>query len=287
MNINKLTPTDREYPDILSRLASPPKQLFYQGSPLLEVVKKPTLAIIGSRSITPYGNRVTTELAADLARQGVVIISGLALGVDAVAHQAALSVGGQCIAVLPSPIQHIVPITNRGLAAKILDNNGLLVSEYGANDRTYKQNFIARNRIMAGLADAVLITEATLKSGSLHTARFALEQGIEVMAVPGDKYSLASAGTNNLIKSGATPITDVADVLAAMNLQTITGSTRYPTGSNQNEQTIIDLIIDGHSSGDLLLQLSKLAVHEFNQALTKLEITGKIRALGGNTWAIR
>lgn len=286
MNINKLTPKDPLYPAILERLSSPPKQLYHKGSPLLELVNKPTVAIIGSRSITPYGEKVTSELASGLSKQGIVIISGLALGVDAAAHKAALSVGGKCLAVLPSSIQNIAPVSNRGLAKKILENGGAIISEYGAMDHTFKQNFIARNRIMAGLADAVLITEATLKSGTMHTARFALEQGIEVMAVPGNKYSSASIGTNNLIKAGATPVTDIEDVMQAMGLEAITGPTRYPKGSNANEQNIIDLIVDGESDGDCLLTASKLAVEDFNRTIIMLEITNKIRALGANRWTI-
>jgi DNA processing protein len=146
---------------------------------------KPRIAIIGSRSISSYGRRVTNELAGELAESGIVIISGLALGVDAEAHQSALNVDGLCIAVLPCSLQKIVPRSNLMLAKKIVSKGGSLVTEYGAKERTFKQNFVARNRIMAGLADAILITEATLKSGTMHTARFALEQGIDVMAVPG------------------------------------------------------------------------------------------------------
>ena len=286
MNINKVSKNNSGYPSNLARIASPPKQLFWQGEPLKNLLNKPRVTIIGSRSMSAYGRRVTEQLANDLASQGVVIISGLALGVDTVAHQSALSAGGQCIAVLPSCIENIVPRTNLNLARKILNNRGTLVSEYGASQPTFKQNFVARNRIMAGLADAVLITEASLKSGTMHTARFALEQGIDVLAVPGDIYNPLSEGTNSLIKTGALPVTEVFDVLTALGLSTKNIAKKRPKGSNKNQQIIIDLIVKGENNGENLLHLSQLDTSTFNQALTMLEITGKIRALGANGWAI-
>lgn len=286
MNINKVSKNNSGYPSNLLRLASPPKQLFWQGERPENLMRRPRVAIIGSRSITDYGRRVTDELAGDLATQGVVIISGLALGVDTAAHRAALRAGGQCIAVLPSSIERIVPRTNINLAKNILDNRGTLVSEYAASQPTFKQNFVARNRIMSGLADAVLITEAGLKSGTMHTARFALEQGIDVLAVPGSIYSQSSEGTNSLIKAGATPVTDVNDVLMALGLEAKNITKIRPKGSNQHQQIIIDLIADGENNGENLLTLSGLDISAFNQALTMLEITGKIRALGANGWGL-
>lgn len=286
MNINKVSKNNKDYPSKLSYLASPPKQLFWQGESLNNLLDCPTVTIIGSRSMTNYGKRVTEEMASELAAQGVVVISGLALGVDTAAHQAALNAGGQCIAVLPSCIENIVPRTNLNLAQKILNNRGALISEYAANQPTFKQNFVARNRIMAGLADAVLITEASLKSGTMHTARFALEQGIDVLAVPGNIYSQASEGTNSLIKAGATPVTNASDVLAALGLENKKVTKRIPKGSNANQQIIIDLIASGENDGENLLLLSELEISSFNQALTMLEITGKIKALGANIWTI-
>jgi DNA processing protein len=151
-----------------------------------------------------------------------------------------------------------------------------------------KQNFVARNRIVSGLADGLLITEAAEKSGSLHTARFALEQGREVMAVPGNITSRTSVGTNNLIKSGALPITCADDVLHALDLQPREEKAKpLPRGSNANEQLLIDLIVAGTYEGAELLAKSELEVSVFNQTLTMLELTGKIRAVGANQWALR
>jgi len=286
MNINKVSKNNRGYPRILANLSSPPKQLFWQGESLQNLLNMPRVTIIGSRSMTNYGRRVTEQLASELASQGVVIVSGLALGVDTIAHQSAIRAGGQCLAVLPSCIEKIVPRSNLQLAQKILDNRGVLLSEYAVDQPTFKQNFVARNRIMAGLADAVLITEANLKSGTMHTARFALEQGIDVLAVPGDIYSKASEGTNSLIKSGAIPVTETKDVLNALGLNTKIISFKKPKGSNLAQQTILDLIMSGENSAEQLLIKSQMDVNVFNQTITMLEITSKIRPLGANCWAI-
>ena len=287
MNINMLTLTSAGFPDVLRHIPVPPKVLYHQGASLDALLKSPRVAIVGSRSITPYGRQVTTDLAGQLAEQGIVIISGLALGVDAAAHQAALAVGGSCIAVLPGPLDNIVPATNRRLARQILDQHGALVSEYESGTPPQRQYFIARNRLMSGLADAVLITEAAEKSGSLHTANFALQQGKTVLAVPGDVRSPLSVGTNNLLKAfEAAPVTSYVDVLHALGLQNHGTPVKAVKGRNAHEQTVIDLLAQGISEGAELLQYSGLTASEFNQALTMLEISGKVRALGANQWCI-
>lgn len=282
-NVNKLTLDD--IPAQLRQIASPPKQLFIAGADLAEFMARPRVAIVGSRKVTPYGREVTTRLARELAQRGIVVISGLALGVDGLAHQAALEVGGTTLAVLPSPLEHIYPSSHRHLAKQILEMGGALVSEYTDNFEYNRAVFIARNRIISGLAQAVLITEAAELSGSLHTARFALEQGRDVLAVPGSIFSETSRGTNNLIKMGATPVTDYTDVLHALKLEDTLQATE-PKGANDTEQAILDLLAHGVRDGEMLLATSKLSVTEFNQTLTMLEITGKVRALGAGQWTL-
>lgn len=286
MQIKKLTLTSQRYPERLRQISSPPKQLFCRGPELTELLKRPCVAIVGSRSVTPYGRQVTERLARQLAEQGIVVVSGLALGVDAIAHQAALDAGGLTVAVLPGPVDRVYPSTNRGLAEQIIARGGTLVSEYDQDIFSFKQNFIARNRLVAGLAQAVLITEAAEKSGSLHTARFALEQGKDVLAVPGNITSLSSVGTNNLIRSGATPATSYADVLHALGLENHATPAREVRGRNANEQIVLDLLLRGIKEGEELLKQSSLATSEFNRVLTMLEIGGKIRCLGANQWAL-
>lgn len=286
MNVKKLTLRSDDFPEILRHIPSPPKVLYVLGdlAPLLE---RPRVAIVGSRKISPYGKQVTEQLAGELANAGVVVISGLALGVDAIAHQAAVDAGGQCIAVLPTSVEDIAPRSNTNLAKTILAKGGAIISEYPADLPPQKVNFIARNRIVSGLSDGVLITEAALKSGTLHTANFALNQGKTVMAVPGNITSMGSQGTNSLIKAGALPITDVSDVLSALHIDTPGTQKQLPLGANREEQLILDLISEGVSDGAIILSKSGLSPSEFNLTLTMLEITGKINSLGMGHWGIR
>lgn len=288
MNIKKLKVSSADYPERLKRIGSPPQYLYYAGSPLKELLKRPAVAIVGTRKISSYGSRVTWEFASYLARQGMVIVSGLALGLDAAAHRAALDSGGTAIAVLPGPLDCIVPKTNRHLAGRILDSGGTLVSEYEGGDWPKRQYFIARNRIVAGLADAILIPEAGEKSGAMHTARFALENGKNILAVPGDINSAGSVGTNNLIKtSRAGAVTSPQDVLSAMDLLPHTTDIKQVKGRNAHEQKVLELMLGGTTDGHELLSGSGLGTSEFNRVLTMLEIGGKIRPLGANHWSIR
>jgi DNA processing protein len=286
VEVNQLSNNSKEYPQSLKHIASSPSVLYHRGASLSELLKRPRLAIIGSRSVSPYGREITARLAREMAEQGVVIISGLAIGVDAIAHQAALDAGGLTIAVLPSPVDDPYPASNARLAERIIEKGGALISEYPDNAFAFKTNFVARNRLVAGLAQAILITEAAEKSGSLHTARFALEQGKDVLAVPGNITSISSVGTNNLIKAGATPVTSYLDILFAMGLKPHYSKARHIVGRTANEQRIIDFLLQGSSDGDILLKLSDLSIPEFNQAMTMLEVGAKIRSLGYNQWSL-
>jgi len=274
------------FPKRLQHLAQPPKQLFCSGQPLAELLTRPTLGIVGARKVTAYGTSVTNDLAGAAARHGLVVVSGLALGVDSIAHTAAIKSGGGTVAVLPSGVKAIYPASHHHLAKQIREGVGVLVSEYPDDQRPERGSFIARNRIIAGLSDALLVTEAAEKSGSLHTARFALELGRTVMAVPGNITSALSAGTNNLIKAGAIPVTCIEDILHAMGL-TSTRKERteyYP--ENEAEQQIIALLGGGIANGDDLLAASKLSAQVFNQHLTMLELKGVISPLGNNAWQL-
>ena len=281
-----LTVRADELPAQLLNLYDPPKQLHLSGDRLDSLLKRPRIAIIGSRRISPYGRAVTSMLAAELARRGVVIISGLALGVDSVAHASCLDAGGTTIAVLPAGLDRIYPSTHAHLAQQIISSDGLLLSEYPFKTEPLRHNFIARNRIIAGLAEGLLITEAALKSGSLHTARFALELGIPVMAVPGPITSATSEGTNNLIRSGAHVITSVQDIFTAMGWQDSGAEVPEPSANTEEERIILELLKAGVSDGALLHEQSGLGAAGFQQALTMLELSGRIRPLGANNWAL-
>ena len=283
MNIKKLTLKSPDFPGVLRNIPHPPKVLYHAGAPLNNLLKRPS---VGSRSISTYGRKVTIDLAGQLAGQGVVVISGLAFGVDYTAHRAALDAGGLAIAVLPSPLDAIAPTTNHRLGQEILDKGGALVSEYASGVHPVKQYFIARNRLMSSLADVLLITEAAEKSGSLYTARFARDQNKDVLVVPGNITNIVSVGTNNLLKSGAAVVTSYLDVLHALKLEDHQTAAREVRGRNAHEQTVLDLMLQGVNEGEQLLQQSRLSTSDFNQVLTMLEIGGKIRPLGANHWAI-
>jgi DNA processing protein len=287
MDVKKLTIKDSAYPSPLRELAKPPKELYTLGASLADLMAYPRVAIVGSRGVSTYGRQVTTQLAGELARHGVIIVSGLALGVDGIAHEAALEAGGTTVAVLPCGLDQIYPASHTQLAKRILERGGALVSEYPAGMPGLKQNFIARNRIVSGLAQALLITEAAEKSGTLHTARFALEQGRDVLAVPGNITSPNSVGTNNLIKTGATPVTTVDDVLYALGAEHLPAEPVRRRGDTAEEQVILDLLYGGMSDGHELLTASSQPAEAFSQTLTMLELAGKIRALGNNQWSLR
>lgn len=286
MNYNTLTLESPLLPTLFKHIAQPPNKLFYIGDTLGELSKRPRVAIVGSRAISPYGRQVTARLARELAELGIVIISGLAMGVDACAHRAALEAGGQCIAVLPSPLDNIVPVGNRQLAADIVSQGGVLLTEYEPGSMTFKNNFVERNRLMSGLADAVLITEASDPSGTLHTADFANEQGRLVMAVPGNVTSKQSAGANKLIRQGARFVRNTQDIIDELNLDLQLLLAITPHGRNPEEQAILRLVQDGISASNQLLAQSRLSIAVFSRTITTLELSGKIRQLGGDHWAL-
>lgn len=282
VNILKLTPPS--YGDFLQCITPLPQQLYWAGTSLGEILARPRVAIVGSRKATSYGRTITSVIASKLARTGVVIISGLAFGVDSFAHEAALEAGGTTVAVLPSPLDRIYPASHQHLAGRILADGGALVSEYPEGVEVYMENFIARNRIVSGLADVLLITEAARNSGSLHTARFALEQGKTVMAVPGNINNPMSEGCNNLIKSGAIPACNSDDVFFALGFEPKKPAKIFKGSAEQ--QMIYDLINQGVGDQEELALASDLSIPKISSSLTSLELQGYIRPLGGGRWVI-
>jgi len=278
----------KQYPPQLLTISQPPKELYIESKNWPDILDRPLLAIVGSRKVSAYGRAVTEQLASAAAARGIVIVSGLALGVDAIAHQAALDTGGQTIAVLPSGLNEIYPSSHTSLARSIVEKGGALVTEYPPHATVaFKGNFIARNRIIAGLAGAVLITEAAEKSGSLHTANFAIEQGKDVLAVPGPITSPLSGGCNNLIKVGATPVTSVDDIFAIFKLTVSAAFDHAATAQNEAELAILDLLSQGVQDIEDLQQQSGLDATTFQQTLSMLEITSRITSVGGGKWLLR
>ncbi len=284
MKINTISPQDSKYLQIIGTIADCPKVLYFTGK--LPDRRLPTVAIVGTRKPTTYGREVTYKLAYDLASRGVVIVSGMALGVDGIAHRAALDAKGTTLAVLANGVDIIYPATNRDLAHEI-NNSGAIISEYEPGTLARDFQFLARNRIVSGLADAVIVTEAATRSGTLSTVAHALEQGREVFAVPGNITSPLSAGSNNLLKQGAHPVICAEDVLEIIAPELLRPQTKLPLGSNPSESVIINLLTQGIRDGDELQEKSSLKASEFATAMTMMEISGTIRALGGNQWTLK
>ncbi len=282
--INKLLPLSHPYLQIVDSIAQKPKQLYSIG--VLPEERKVSVAIVGTRKPSSYGKEVTHQLAYELARKGVVIVSGLALGVDSIAHRAALEAGGTTIAVLGNGLPKIYPSTHKALAEQIIRSGGAVISEYEEGTPPIGFRFLERNRIVSGLADAIIITEAAARSGTMSTAGHALEQGKEIFVVPGNITSPLSAGCNALLRQGATPVTKVEDILEAIAPDLLQPQSMLALGDTPAETAIITLLQSGIRDGELLQQKSQLEPQEFAQALTMLEINGTVRSLGGNQWAL-
>ncbi len=264
-------------PEKVTQLYNKPKELFGKGN--VDLLKRtPTVGIVGARKFTPYGREVTEDIARAMAKAGVVVISGLALGVDSVAHRACMEAGGATIAVLPCGIDTIYPSSHSGLARQIIDHNGLLISEYAGRSSPRKHQFIERNRIIASLSDVLIVTEAAENSGSLHTARFALELGKTIMAVPGQITSAYSKGTNRLIQTGAVPLLSSSDVLNELGIAPQSEIDYLP--EHPQEVTILQLLKTPKSS-DELLRSSAISLVELQTHLTMLEIKGVIQISSG------
>lgn len=284
MDIQQIRIDDSGFPESLKNIAYPPKQLYFIGNVDL-LSYQLLLSIVGSRKVSIYGRDCTYKIAYEAAGQGIGIVSGLALGVDGIAHRACLDAGGAAIAVLACGLDKLYPATNAQLGREIVAKGGLLISEYPVGIEPFPSNFIARNRLVSGLAQAVLITEAAQNSGTLHTARFALEQGKTVMAVPGNITSPTSSATNNLIKAGAEPVTGPNDILNFFGLSADVRNKKI-NPANIHEATLLGLIKQGMTDASDLLAHSALGATVFNQTLTMLEITGKVRPLGAGHWSL-
>ena len=282
MKINDITPDQHNFLKRLTTIAEPPKSLYYIGK--LPEPPRLTVAIVGTRRPTAYGRGVTEQIASALATRGALIVSGLALGVDAIAHTAALDAGGHTLAIVIGSPDRPSPQTNRAIAERIIANGDAIMSE-AEPGRGFegRWQFVVRNRLVSGLADALIVTEANNKSGTMGAGAHALEPGKPVYAVPGPITGPLSAGCNRMIAQGATPITDVDSLLSDLGL---TGQSKMLLGETDAEATLLQLLQSGISDGDELLSASQLAPAEFSTTMTMLEIRGLIYPMGGNRWRI-
>jgi len=285
MKINKISPQSNNFLKIIENIDKKPERLYFIGK--FPTDRPPVIAIVGSRKPTSYGKEITYRFAYDLAKRGIIIISGLALGIDSIAHRAAIDAGGITIAILASGLDKIYPASNKQLANLIIEKGGAIVSEYepGVEPRDYR--FLERNRIVSGLSDAVLVTEAAVRSGTLSTVSHALNQGKEIFAVPGNITSPLSVGCNNLIKQGATLVTSYEDIIENAYLQLEIPTINLPLGNNRIQEKIIQLIESGIRDGDELKSLIDCEIGDFLQNMTEMEILGIIKPIGGNRWILK
>lgn len=287
MEIKSTRPDKHKFFNKLSAIYNSPDQLYYLGK--IPEVEVPVVAIVGSRKPTAYGRQIAQQLALELTQKGVIVVSGLALGIDAIAHKGCLEAGGVTIAVLGSGLNYITPYTNRSLAERILNNGGAIISEYPSSQPALPHQFLERNRIVSGLADGVIVVEAAARSGTLSTAAHALSQGREVFAVPGPITSPMSVGCHNLIKQGAQLITSADDVCVALGLNQPSSAKQptLPILSDPLQTQIIQLVADDVIDGDQIIQQLKLSPDELNFHLTMLEINDHIAPLGANRWMLK
>ncbi len=286
-SMKKLTLSEPFKPK-LDRLPVKVGDLSYLGEDLSTFKDKPIVAIVGTRKPTPYGKMMTQKLAEDLARAGVVIISGLALGIDGLAHESALKAKGLTIAVSPGGLNKIYPATNKPIADKILANHSTIISEYPADHQPRKVEFLERNRIIAALSDLVIIPEAAVGSGSLNTAKHAKEMNIPICVVPGNVTSPMSSGTNNLLKEGAHAITEATDVLKMLGLSNLNDQLKLDlVGDSPQETIILQKIALGYTDGVELQIETLLSTVEFQSAVTMLEVQGIIGQDTQGRWFLK
>ena len=279
--------TSQHYPALLKEISSAPAILYYKGE-----LRKDDIAIgiVGSRKVSTYGMQATTKLARELSGNNITIVSGMALGIDGIAHRECLKLGKRTIAVLGGGIDEksIYPASNRQVAKEII-SNGAIISEYPIGTPSLRQHFAIRNRIISGLSLGILIIEAAQSSGTLITAKFALEQNREIFAVPGSIFSKTSTGTNNLIRLGAKLVTRIEDITEELNLNSLFKFEKKDqiTPDNDEEALILEnLSPDQPLHIDQLAKITKMNVTALSSLLTLMEIKSKVKNIGGMRYVI-
>ncbi|WP_051275450.1 DNA-processing protein DprA [Aestuariibacter salexigens] len=280
-----LVPGGQHYPASLLQIGSPPAVLFVRGNP--ETLSHQQLAIVGSRAPSHYGKTLARSLTTQAIKCGWTITSGLAVGIDGICHQAALENEGCTIAILGSGIEYIYPRRHIALSERILATGGALVSEFGISSHPKAAHFPRRNRLVSGLSLGTLVIEAALKSGSLITARCALEQNREVFAVPGNVNNALSRGTHYLIKQGAKLVEDISDINEEFPQLGIDGDTRVPAGQEKkpNASLATDQLLDSveHdvTAVDVIAERSNLPIQDVMATLLEYELRGLVAAVPG------
>jgi len=292
MKIKTIRPQENKYTQGLDSIALKPNLLYYYGDWPEQRIK--SVAIVGARRNTKYGEEIAFKLAKALAEKGIIVVSGLAYGIDSIAARGALAGGGKTIAILGTEIERIYPREHTKLAEEIVEKGGVVASEYHLGDELYDHRacFLARNRIISGLSDVVVVVEAREKSGSLNTAAHALEQGKDLFAVPGDINRITSQGCNRLIASGANPYLGVEDFVRYLFPTSRRKSKKNMEqqislfANTDDERAIMELLAAEVRDGDEIMERLEMDVSTFNQTITMLEIRGAIQSLGANYWTL-
>lgn len=279
-----ITQVSISYPKQLKDITEPPTILFCLGN--IHLLNTPCLAIVGSRRMTKYGEEVTEKFAKEIALEGITIVSGLADGVDSKAHSATLAVRGKTIAVLGGGLHQVYPATNIKLAQSIIDNNGLILSEYLPDEKPRTFYFPIRNRIIAGLSQGVLITEATQKSGSMHTKQYALDFGKDLYVIPARITDIYSAGCNETIRDlQGSMVLSPKDILKDYSVNAST-SKKSAIQLSVDETMIIDILSTDEVHYDEIQKRSQLATKELSTLLLRMEMRSIISKLPGNYYRV-
>ncbi len=328
MQVKSISPLEDGFLRKLEFIALKPKILYYYGKSPGEAVdseikgeknisekvpdqayaRPKTVAVVGARKYTKYGEEWAYKIAYELARRGAVIVSGLAYGIDSIAHRAALDASGVTVAVLGTPIDRIYPARHTGLAREIVDQGGMVLSEYPPQEILAKDEklsrilnsqlgmrsaFLKRNRLIAGLADLVVVVEGGVKSGSLNTAHHAFEQSNLVYAVPGDVTREGSRGCNKLLGRGAVAFTETEEILLDLGFKVkkaVTQKKGILKGDSEAETQILERIQEGRSDGEEILaqirQKKDFSVSDFSVTIFNLQMKGLVKPLGNNEWML-
>ncbi len=274
---------DKDYPKLLKKISIPPKLLYLRGKLFKNEF---CFAIVGTRRCSDYGREIAFDIAKDLAQAGISVVSGMARGIDTMAHQGALEGKGRTIAVLGTGLDEksIYPQQNLKLVKKILENEGCLISEYPPGTSGRKQNFPERNRIISGMSLGILVIEAKFGSGALITAQWAQKQGRKVFALPGSIHSLNSKGPHSLIKEGAKLVENANDILEELKLAKI--ERKKIKGESLEENLILEVLEQGNLHIDKIIEKTKLPSQKVSASLSLMEIYGRVKNLGGNVYAL-
>jgi DNA processing protein len=274
----KLDRSHASFPPLLRAIFDPPRALYLRGAGDVELLARRSVGVVGARSCSPYGAQVARMLGRELAAAGLVVVSGLARGIDGEAHRGALEAGGITVGVLGCGIDRDYPAVNAQLSRRI-EEQGLVISEYEPGVEPAPWRFPARNRIIAGLCEAVVVVEARERSGALITADFALEEGRDVFAVPGEITSALASGTNALLKLGAAPLTRTDDVLDALGIEHTAAA--QAADVSDAAARVLAAVRDAPGGADELTSRAGLDAGATSVALTELELAGLVAAAEG------